>query len=597
DMIPLKRPDTLNIASLALGSDRVTPFQKAMNHYTPVRHYHFEEGDDPELFAEELNGYDFIVVSLHGTNQIPSRRYGFRQEYLPWLEQLSRRHPMLLVNFGNPYALQYLQEDQTLYAILNGYNDEPVTQRKAAQTLFGAIPLQGRLPVEVGDSLHAGHGIARESLSRLSYGLPESVGMSTSRLSRIDTIVSSAIDSQATPGCQILVARRGKVVYHRSFGHHTYLKKQRVRWNDLYDLASLTKITASIPSLMRLYEQDTLKLGARLDHYLPELDTTNKGDLLIRDVLTHQARLKSWIPFYYKTLEPLYPDQELLDNEFSQDYPYKLGNHSFMAKNIRYKNGVFAHTRSDSFPVQVSESLYINEAYTDSIFHWIDQSELLDRKDYVYSDLGYYYFYRIIEKITSMPLEDYVKQNFYAPLGSAYTGFLPLQRFHPERIVPSENDMVFRRELLRGHVHDPGGAMLGGVCGHAGVFSNANDLAKIMQMYLNGGCYGGKSYFRDSTIQLFTHSPFREKNGNRRALGFDKPVMEKDKPGPTCAGISEKSFGHTGFTGTIAWADPEEEVVYVFLSNRIHPDQDNLKLVTGDYRTRIQKQIYESIIE
>jgi len=595
DRIPLKRPDTLNIASLALGSGQVTPFQKAMDRYTPVRHYHYEDGDDPEMFAEELSGYDFIVVSVHGTHHIPSRRYGFKQEYLPWLEQLSRRHSLLLVNFGNPYALQYLQDGKRSYAVLNGYNDDPVTQQKAAQALFGAIPLQGRLPVKVGDSLQAGHGIAKESLSRLSYGLPESVGMSTSRLNRIDTIISSAIDSQATPGCQVLIARRGKVVYHRSFGHHTYLKRQPVRWDDLYDVASLTKIMASIPSLMHLYDQDTLRLDQTLGHYLPQLDATNKGDLVIRDVLTHQARLKSWIPFYYNTLEPLYPDHELLDTEFSPDYPYKLGNHSFMARNIGYKDGVFAQRPSDSFPIQVSKSLYMKEAYTDSVFHWIDQSELLGDKDYVYSDLGYYYFFRMIEKITDTPLEDYVRERFYAPLSASYTGFLPLQRFQPGRIVPTENDMVFRRELLRGYVHDPGTAMLGGVCGHAGVFSNANDLAKIMQMYLNGGYYGGKRYFRDSTIQLFTQSPFLEENGNRRALGFDKPVTEDDKPGPTCSGISEKSFGHTGFTGTIGWADPEQEVVYVFLSNRIHPDQDNLKLVSGDVRTRIQKQIYKAI--
>jgi len=595
DMIPLHRPDTLDIATLSLGSEQVTPFQESMEHYTPATHFHYRQGDDPEPVAAALNGYDFIVVSLHGTNQIPSRRYGFQHDYRAWLKQLSQNHPVVFVNFGNPYALQYLGDATQPLSLLNGYDDDATTQRKAAQALFGAIPLEGRLPVEVDDSMEEGMGIARKGLERLSYGLPESVGLSSSGLARIDTIVRAAIDSHATPGAQILVARKGKVVYHRSFGYHTYLKRQPVKWNNLYDVASLTKIMASIPALMGLYEQDTLMLEASLDHYLPHLDTTNKGKLVIRDVLTHQARLKSWIPFYYKTLESLYPEQDLLDNDFSPDYPYKIGNHSFMAKNIHYKEGVFAHTRSDSFPVQVSDNLYIKKAFTDSIFRWIDQSDLLERKDYVYSDLGYYYFYRIIEKITGKPLEQYVRQQFYGPLGAGYTGFLPRQRFKPGQIIPTENDMVFRRELLRGYVHDPGTAMLGGVCGHAGIFSNANDLAKIMQMYLNGGYYGGRRYFKDSTVQVFTHSPFREENGNRRALGFDKPVMEKDKPGPTCQGISEKSFGHTGFTGTIAWADPEEDIIYVFLSNRIHPDQDNGKLVSGDVRTRIQKKIYQAI--
>jgi beta-glucosidase-like glycosyl hydrolase/CubicO group peptidase (beta-lactamase class C family) len=595
--VPVARADTLKIASLALGTSAPTPFQHALDRYASVRHFGYQPGDDPEGLMNELKGYDLLLASVHGTHEIPSRRYGMKDEYISWISQMAGLESTILVHFGNPYALRYLPVQDSSLAVINAFNDENITQKKAAQALFGALPITGRLPVDVDENLQAGHGIERQGLKRLSYGLPEEAGMSSHQLSKIDTIIHAAIDSQATPGCQVLVARKGKVVYHKSFGHHTYLGQQPVRPDHLYDLASITKIVATIPSLMRLYEQDTLHLDSTLGHYLPYLDTTNKGDLVVRDVLTHQARLKSWIPFYYKTLEPLYPGVDLMDNEFSEDYPYKIGSHAFMVNNTRYKEGIYNHMRSDSFPVQVSGSLYMKEAYTDSVFRWIDQSELLEEKDYVYSDLGYYYFYRIIEKITNRPLEDHVRENFYKPLGAGHTGFLPLERYGPGHIIPTQNDMVFRRELLRGHVHDPGTAMLGGVCGHAGVFSNALDLGRIMQMYLNGGSYGGTRFFKDSTIELFTRSPYIDVNGNRRALGFDKPVPEKDKPGPTFSGISQTSYGHTGFTGTVVWADPEEEVVYVFLSNRIHPDQHNLKLIRNDYRTRIQKQIYRAIYE
>jgi CubicO group peptidase (beta-lactamase class C family) len=518
-------------------------------------------------------------------------------DYEQLLKRLVNRKKTIVVHFGNPYALKYLQPLGNFDAVLNGYNDEGITQELAAQALFGAFDVNGKLPVTVNDSIRAGKGMMAEDLSRFKYTLPEEVGMNSDTLYKIDSIVHAAIDSQATPGAQVLVARNGKVVYHKTFGHHTYLKKQPVHWKDIYDLASITKITASVPSVMRLYDEDALHLDSTLSHYLPYLDTTNKSDMVLKDILTHQARLQAWIPFYYKTLEPLYPDQELLDSDFSEAYPYKLGSHSYMVKNIQYRDGVYSKTPKDSFSLQVAEDFYMNEHFRDSIIRWIDESELLEDKEYVYSDLGYYYFYRIVEKVTGMQLEDYVRQRFYRPLGAYTTGYRPLERFDVKQVVPTENDMVFRRQLLRGHVHDPGAAMMGGVCGHAGLFSNANDLAKIMQMYLNKGYYGGKRYFRDSTLELFTHSPFREENDNRRGIGFDKPVLEKDEESPAAKCVSASSFGHSGFTGTYTWVDPQNQVLYVFMSNRVHPDMDNVKLIKKDVRTKVQEMIYRAIVE
>lgn len=315
----------------------------------------------------------------------------------------------------------------------------------------------------------------------------------------------------------------------------------------------------------------------------------------IKDILTHQAQLNGWIPFYYSTFETLNPDQKLLNNKLTEEYPYKIGNYAYMAKNFKFKDDIYSYYPKDGYSTKIASDFYISDTYKDTIYDKIRKSNLLDKKEYKYSDLGYYYFYKIIENSVNAKFQDYVDSVFYDGLGTYRTTFLPLEKFEKSEIVPSENDMVFRKQLLQGFVHDPGAAMLGGVCGHAGLFSTANDLAKLMQMYLNEGAYGGTKYFNKETIDLFTTSPFLE-NDNRRALGFDKPQMDYSKAGPTCQCVSGNSFGHTGFTGTIAWADPEEQIVYIFLSNRIHPDQDNNKLIQMDVRTDIQEVIYDAII-
>jgi beta-glucosidase-like glycosyl hydrolase/CubicO group peptidase (beta-lactamase class C family) len=592
---PLEMLDTISMASVALGAKDKTPFQQTIDLYGNCDHYIFKQGDDPSVLLRKLMDYDVVLASVHGTNQRPYRKYGLSTQYFPFLRKLSGLNNAMLFHFGNPYALKYFDYLENYEAILNGYDDDSLTQDLAAQALFGAFNINGRLPVTVTDSLPLGTGAKNNRLDRFKYTLPEAVGVNSEKLQVVDSIIHSAIDSQAIPGCQVLAARHGKVFYHKMYGYHTYLKEKPVKWNDIYDLASITKIAASVPSIMHLYDQGMLSLDSTLDTYLPYLDTTNKGDLVLKDILTHQARLKPWIPFYYKTIKSLYPGQELLDSEFSEEYPYKLGKNAFVAKNFQYKEGIYSRNPSDSFSIEVADNLYMKNVYIDSIFRWIDESELLERKRYVYSDLGYYYLYKIIEKLTAQELENFVKSRFYDRLGAYLTGFRPLDYLPAERIVPTENDMVFRRQLLQGYVHDPGTAMMGGVCGHAGLFANANDLAKIMQMYLNNGYYGGHRFFRESTLNLFTHSPFKESNDNRRAIGFDKPVKEEDKSSPAYKEISTESFGHSGFTGTLAWADPDKDLVYVFLSNRVHPDQDNIKLITKDIRTKIQKAIYEAI--
>jgi len=595
DILPVKNIEDTHIAGLVLGSNGKSSFLETLDRYKKVDHFVKTNETYNQVMIDTLSQYDLVLAGITGTHQSRSNNYGLKPGYYSFLDSLASHTDVALMHFANPYGLSLLPKKNNFAGLVVGFNDDSLTQHVAAQSLFGGNTINGKLPVSVENQYQENEGINVNNKIRLNYGLPESVGMSSRKLKKVDSLLQAAVDSMATPGGQIVIARNGKVVYDKAFGHHTYLKHKRVKWSNVYDVASLTKIFATLPTLMKYSETEKISIDSSLKKYLPYLDTTNKGDIILKDILTHQARLKSWIPFYRSTMEPLTPDKNLLNNNFNQDYPYRLGNGSYMIKNFKFKDGIFSHKDHRNFDIEVAKGLFMNHSYVDTLYKKIDESELREKKEYQYSDLGYYYFYRLIERMNNQPFEELVNKEFYKSIGMNRTGFLPLNLFPENEIVPTENDMVFRKQLLQGYVHDPGAAMLGGVCGHAGLFSNANDLAKMMQLFLNEGSYGGKKYFAEETIETFTEAPFKEENDNRRAIGFDKPVTEEDEPGPTYNGISFKSFGHTGFTGTIAWADPEEDLIYIFLSNRIHPDQDNLKLIKNDVRTNIQKAIYEAI--
>lgn len=594
NILPIKKLKRKKFASLAFSTEKITAFQNTLSDYAKVDHFIYTEQKGDSLL-QVLKDYDIVFTSVHNTSYWPAKNYKVDINHLNYIAKLSNQTKVVFSLFANPYSLRNFNKLDSIDATIIAYYDNIEEQQAAAQAIFGGIQVNGKLPVGINSTYPADTGIELKKKIRLGYGIPEQVGLSSEKLQKIDSLAQVAIDSMATPGCRILVARNGVVCYDKSFGYHTYMKRNPVKKDDIYDIASITKIVATVPSLMHLYEDSLFSVDNTLADYLPELDTTNKADLNITDILTHQARLNGWIPFYYSTLETLYPDQDLLNNRFNEEFPYKIGRHAFMAKNVIFKDGIYSYYPKEGFKTQVAKDFYILDSFKDSIYDKIRASNLLETKEYRYSDLGYYYFYKIIEDKTKARFEDYVDSTFYQELGAYRTTFLPLNKFHKSEIVPTENEQVFRKQLLQGYVHDPGAAMLGGVCGHAGIFSTADDLAKIMQMYLKGGEYGGVHYFDTTTLNLFTTAPFLE-NDNRRALGFDKPQMDYSKEGPTCKCISGKSFGHTGFTGTIAWADPVEDIVYIFLSNRIHPDQDNSKLIRMNIRTDIQQVIYDAII-
>ncbi|HSY60809.1 MAG TPA: serine hydrolase, partial [Cytophaga sp.] len=520
---------------------------------------------------EKLKQYETVVVSVHQVNSYNTKTYGISPSTKIFIEKLQKEHPRVLVTvFGIPYALKYFS---TATNLVCANEDNAYTQQLVPQLLFGVIQANGKLPVTASTDfkLNTGIKISGNSL-RLRYDYPENLRMDSKTLARIDSIATLAIKEGAMPGCQILVAKSGAIVYNKSFGYFTYDKKTPVTSTTLYDIASISKVAGTLQAIMFLEERGLIKLNYKISVYLPDLIGTNKEDLIISDILTHQAGLQPYLPHWRRTMD---------SSGFSPKY--------------------YRTVQSDSFPNMVCQNLYSISGMEDSLWKWTKESSLMPQPrikkkilpyTYVYSDLGFYIMKRLAETLLDQPMEEFLKQNFYDPLCLQNFYYNPLQQnVSIDRITPTELDKYFRKTLVRGTVHDPGAALLGGVGGHAGIFANATDLATLMQMDLQLGYYGDYRFLLPETIKMFSRT---QSHRNRRGLGWDKP--QASSGGPCSYLVSSATYGHTGFTGTAAWVDPEQGLVYIFLSNRVYPDANNNRLIRDGIRTQIQTVIYKSIL-
>ncbi|WP_340077559.1 glycoside hydrolase family 3 N-terminal domain-containing protein [Leptobacterium sp. I13] len=564
DLVPVRSLEIKKIAYVPMGDDDGSHFLDALKRYTRVDKVTANRLDE---LLEKLKHYNLVIIGLHRSNANPWKSYKFSNKELTWLYEVARNHNVILDVFVKPYALKDIISLSNIETVIVSYQNSKVAQEKSAQAIFGAIPFKGILPVSVNEELPVNLGTTTNSLSRLRYGIAESVGIDGTFLKYIDTIMERAIDSMILPGAQILIARKGKVIYDKNFGNTTYDSGEKIKSDHIYDLASLTKILATLPMVMKLEEAGKVSLQSPLKSFFPAAKGTNKEDIQLLEMLSHYGRFRPWIPYYLNTLDSI----------------------------TKKPSGIYYRKRADEFyTTKVTGNLYLRSDYKDTIVNRILESDLLGRKEYRYSDLPYYLLKEYVEREYKKPLDVLTQEYFYSSLGANNTTYKPLEKFPSNKIVPSEEDTYFRYQPIRGYVHDMGAAMQGGVGGHAGLFGNANDVAKIMQMYMQGGYYGGKRYFKTSTIDRFNTCYFCEYN-NRRGVGFDKPQLEEE--GPTCGCVSMNSFGHSGFTGTYTWADPEKEIVYVFLSNRTYPTAENRKLITEGTRTVIQQIIYDAIID
>ncbi|QYA24842.1 serine hydrolase [Gramella sp. MT6] len=570
-LLPLQKLDTLRIASVSIGASKSTKFQKSLKLYADVENFQLEreaKASDLVDLKRKLKDYNLVIIGLHDFSIRPRNEIKLSQEVEDFISEYSQMNNTIISLFKNPYVINKLENIEKSDALIVAYQDSEITQEVTAQLIFGGIGASGKLPVTVGDKFKAGDGLDLKTNLRFKYTVPEDAGMNSKKLgTAIDSLMHQAIEAKATPGGVVLVAKDQKVVFHKAYGLHKYSDTIIVEKTDLYDLASVSKITTALPALMKLYDEGKFDLEAGIEDYLPYFRNSNKLDIPFRQILAHQARFKPWIPYWKTTLRD----------------------------NGSFKWRTFKKDSSARFPVKVSDELWLHRKYKQKIYKAIKKSPLEEEAKYKYSGLLFYLLPEIVERITGEDFVEYINENFYDKLGATTVTYNPSEKFELDRIVPTESDFNFRNEEIHGNVHDEGAIMMGGVSANAGLFANANDLAKLMQMYLNMGEYGGVRYIDESTLKEFTKTQFPE-NDNHRGLAFDKPYLEyKGEDSNTAKDASADSFGHTGFTGTMVWMDPQEDLLYIFLSNRVQPTRENTRLYKLNTRTQIQQALYDAI--
>jgi beta-N-acetylhexosaminidase len=573
-ILPVKNLQSLRIATLAINKSRPTLFQQRINKYCRADNY-FLDPSNPgacDDILKKLSSYDLVITGIFGLDQRPNMEFGIKSGLVDFIGKLVEKNKTIIAWFGSPYGLDKISTIKNAEGLILTYQENEYVEDLSAQLIFGGIGARGTLPVSINDNWPINSGIITQGNIRLQYGIPESVGISSDILNKkIDSIVNIGLDARAFPGCEVMAARKGVVIFQKTYGYQTYDNRVSVLEDDLYDLASVTKVSATLPALMILDTEGKFSPDATLGSYLPYFRNSNKSDLILRNMLTHQAGLTAWIPFWKQTVR----------------------------KNGKFKSNTFKPEYSKKYSLEVARGLYLNKNYPKKIFSEIKKSTLGERK-YLYSDLTFIIVPQIIEKLSGQKWNEFVKANVFDKIGASDIGFNPYLKYPLSRIVPTEYDSLFRKQLLQGTVHDEGAAMLGGISGQAGLFSTANDLMKILELYRMMGEYGGEQIIAKDVMEEYTRVQFPE-NNNRRGLGFDKPLLNNSelsqKEVYPAKSASPSSFGHSGFTGTFVWVDPATEISYIFLSNRVYPTRENNKIADLNIRTEILQAIYDSIMK
>jgi beta-N-acetylhexosaminidase len=551
------------IAYIGIGNGRLNAFGQRLQDDLKAETFLFAYNDNETSAATIMRKiqegrFEKIVISISDYALRPANNYNITPAAVKFLKDLQALKPDVYTYvFGNVLALQNFCEAKFLIAC---YQDESVTHHAAADLAEGKIFSMGKLPVSV-CQYKFGDGIVHGGIK------PSRASVSEEKLGEIDSIINDAISKKAFPGAVVLAAHKGNIIYHKAFGHYEYDNSPAMTPESIFDLASVTKISATTVSVMKLYEQGKLRLNAKLEEYLPWVRGTDKAGLVIQDILLHQAGLVPFIPFYRETIDS------------ASGMPH---------------TEIYSDKQKEGYRLRVAENLYIRDDWQDTMFTRILNSPLGRRDRYVYSDNDFIFLGKIVEQLSGLTLDQFVEKTFYRPMGMQSTGYLPRKKFPLEKIVPTEEEKHFRRQLTWGDVHDEGASMFGGVAGHAGLFSNSYDLALLYQMLLNGGTFNGQRYLKPETIKLFTAY---QSDVSRRGFGFDKPEKDnrlRKEPYPSEL-ASPETFGHTGFTGTCVWVDPKYDLIYIFLSNRVYPSRDNPRLSALGVRGKVQDAIYRAI--
>lgn len=583
EFIPLKQLDKKKIAVLSIGSDTDNPFQEMLCRYDSLARFsigvRFTEAQIKQVCAR-LAKYDRIICGVH-TVRVPESEA---------LRKLAAEKEFVYAFFTIPYFLKsYKQSIESAKSVVMAYESTPLAQEYAAQLIFGGIGAKGKLPVTIPDLYLSGTGLFTEK-TRLGYHEAEEVGLDQTRLDVIDKIVDEGLTEGAFPGCQVLVAKDGMIVYNKSFGALDD-SQTPVTDSTVYDIASMSKVAGTLLAVMKAYDEKKFTLNQKISEFIPELKNTNKKDLTIKELLYHQSGLTPTISFYLKAIDEDSYTGSLYSKVKNKTHPVRFDAQTYVRNDFRFLPSLVSETPKSGFTTEVAKNFYLHDSFKDSIMQGIIDSKLSARGRYVYSCINFILLKMMTENVTGMAMDRYLDTHFYRRLGAYSTGYNPLHRMDTARIAPTEDDGFVRRQLLRGYVHDEAAAFQGGVSGNAGLFSTSNDIAKIAQLFLNQGMYGGEQLLSKETTRLFTSS---KSPNSRRGLGFDKPMVGNARLSPCGILAPATVYGHTGFTGTCFWVDPTNNLVYVFLCNRVYPTRANNKLGALDIRTRIQDAIYKS---
>ncbi len=566
-ILPIDYTKNPKIAYLHIGNDNGNCFYSRLNDYLPISKYllsSFKNNNQRDSLLQKLKDYDRLIIGLHYLNNNFWDKHIISSQDSIFLNKASLQLDPIISVFGHPSLINSINSNY-LNGLILSYQNTCDFQDLTAQFCLGAISANGRLP-RLLNQFKEGDGVDVDSLGNILFSRPFDLNVNADSLCKIDSLVNYAISSHAMPGCQIVISRNGHIFFNKSFGYHTYDSINMVETTDLYDIASITKIAAAAPLAMTLVDQKLLKLNKKLKHYTSLYDNSDKKNIRFIDLFTHQSSLHPWIPYY--------------------DY--------FRDDDGKISTDAFSYSMDRTYSIGLTDNLFFNYNYLDTIQQINLSSPLRESRDYKYSDLGFYLVLPILEQLINKKIDIYLTKEIYQELGAFRIMFNPIEKIALDYIVPTELDNYFRDTLIHGYVHDPGAALLGGVALHAGLFSNGIDLMKLMQLFLNKGNFMEKDFFSHKTLNYFTSRPFEDLD-NRRGIIFDKPSISNED-GPTCDLVSSSSYGHSGFTGTYTWVDPEFDLIYVFLSNRVYPDSNNDKLIRENIRTEIQKFIYNAIM-
>lgn len=547
-----------NIAYVGIGPAAETAFGVRMEAMFNAAVYYADPSKMSRSALESLllkirNSHEKVVIGIHGLTRSTATNYGLTASTVKFVSQLQQISKSITIVFGNAYAAKNWCGAANLVV---AYEDDEFTQGAAARMLAGRIPFKGKLPVTICPEWTYGHGIATV--------VEQPYYRKSPLFDAIDSITSSAIKKKAMPGAVLLAAQHGKIIYHKAYGTKTYEGADAVNRGSIFDLASLTKIFATTLSIMKLYDEKKIELKSTVGDYLPDFRNSDIGHLRIDKILLHEAGLVSYIPFHKETLDA-------------------SGNP---------RPDLYRSSPDSLFSIRVATGLYLRNDWKDSMIQRMRNTAFTGKRGYVYSDNDFILLGRIVEQVSGMSLDAYAKRHFYEPMRLSTLTFNPLNEFPADRIVPTEQENIFRKQLLLGSVHDPGAAMLGGIAGHAGLFGDARDLACLMQMLLNKGTFNGRRYIDSGTVQLFTQYGSML---SRRGLGFDKPEKNNDlrrDPYPSRV-VSPATFGHTGYTGTSAWADPQSGILFILLTNRVYPD-NSFTFQRQNIREKLHELIYRA---